>query len=703
MKNLRPCRTLALAVLPVWVLGQPVPETVPDPVPTTEARELPVPETTPGPEAASGEDGGFRVVPIGESTDPAADLPHTFNFLNSPLEPVFEMFTELTGKMVLYSPELTGTVNLISGSVELTRTEAIEAITSSLSLSGIILMPMGERFVKAVSREEAIQHATRINSVNPDKLPESGEYITRTVQLDQILPSEAVKILTPLTNNPDGLVAIDSSKTLLIHSDASTMKQLLSVLQQTDVVPEYDYSLEVIPIKYSKVDDLYDTMDSLITGEVQTGTTNPATGTGVGIVPPGVGQNVFGGAYGGINRGGSYGSRYGGYGGGGAGYRPYQTTRTATSTPSASRSSSTSFSDNLRRVISRAAEEEEVELLSEARIVPDQRSNSLLIFANRHDLNIITNMVSKVDQLLAQVLIEAIVLEINLGDELNYGVSMGQKPETYGRWKSGGTLSNPVSGTLANPLGSADTFLSGESINNADGIAPGGFNYFASYNDSLQVALSAIATDTSLRIISRPRIQTSHAVQGIFRLGERIPYASGSTSSGLSSYASSYVEHLQIGVNIAVTPYITPEGYIVMDILQVANSRGEDVIINGNPTPSENERVAQATLSVRDGDTIMLGGFIRQSKTKSRAGVPILKDIPLLGNLFRNRNNRTQRSELIILLRATVLETPEEAALVARIERESTSGIREMEEDFEAERRSREEERKGPGRIFRKR
>ncbi len=641
----------------------------------------------------------LRIVPQAEPRTNGAAIPHTFNFPNSPLEPIFEMFTELTGKMVLYSPEVTGTVNLISGSVELTRQEAIEAITSSLALSGIVLTPLGDKFVKAVPVAEAIQHAPQVSAADDTNLPESGEFITRTVQLDQVKPSEAVEILRPLTKNPDGLIPIDSSQTLLIHSDAVTMKQMLEVLKSVDVVPEFDYNLEVIPIRYSKVTDLYNTMESLISGTANTG---GAAGGQFG----GAGGGQFGG-FGGNSRGGFGGNSRGGFGtssrggfnsgfnsgfGGGfggnsfgGGYRPFQASRTQTSTAG----NRSNFQDRLRQVIDRAATEDEVELLSQARIVPDLRSNSLLIFANKQDLTMITNMVSKVDHLLAQVLIEAIVLEIGLGDDLNLGVSLGQNPETSGKFIYGGAINNPNL-TNSNPLGSANDFLSG-SLTNA---IPGGFSYFGRYDDTLNVAFSAIATDSSVRVVSRPRIQTSHAVPGYFFLGETVPYVSGSNVGGFSNFAQSVVQQLRIGIDLEVIPYITPEGYVVMDITQNVDQRGQDVIIDGNPIPVVNQRQAAATLSVRDGDTIMLGGFIRQSKNKSRSGVPILKDIPLLGAAFRSKSDTNDRTELIILLRATVLETPEEAALVATRERQDIDGIRQMEEDFEAERLGKQKKKK---------
>ena len=611
--------------------------------------------------------------------DPATEaVPHTFNFPNSPIEPIFEMFTELTGKMVLYAPNVEGTVNLISGSVELSRAEAIEAITSSLALSGIVLIPMGEKFVKAVLAEEAVQHAPQINRAeDPNLLPESGEFITRTVKLNQVKPSEAVEVLKSLTKTPEGLIPIDSSQTLWIHSDAASMRQMLEVLESIDVVTEPDYSLEVIPIRYSKVADLYNTMSSLISG-------SPAADPAA--TPTSPNQGALGGRGFGTGFGGGFGTGFGGFGGGygsgygnrnyrSVGYRPFQASSTTAS-------NQRNFQDRLQRIVTKASEEEEVVLLSQAKIVPDYRSNSLLIFANQQDLTLITNMVSKVDRLLAQVLIEAVIMEINLNDGLNLGVSLAQQPQTREKWNFGGAVSNPNTSTKVG-LDIGNRFLSGALTN----ALPGGFNYFGKYNDTLQAAVSAIATDTSVRVISRPRIQTSHAVPGLFSLGQRVPFASGGYTSGYTTGTTyNSVEYLDIGIRLFVTPYVTPEGYIVMEITQTANDRGQDVIINENPTPTVGQREAQAILSVRDGDTIMLGGYIRQTKEKSRSGVPILKDIPLLGGLFRSKTNESERTEMIILLRATVLETPEEAALVASQERESIDGIREMEEDFEAER-----------------
>ena len=650
---------------------------------------------------------GLLAAAGGKAAGADAEVPnmHTFNFPAMPLEPIFTIYSELTGKMVLYAPTLEGTVNLVTAAgVELTTEEAIEAITTSLALANVVMVPMGEKFVKAVPKEEAMQHAPEATSEDASQIPDSGMFLTRTIKLNSSAPSEVAEILAPMSANPDGLIPIDSTQILIIHDYAVNIKQMLQVIEKIDIEPELDYSLEVIPIRYGKVGELYNTMAALISG----GGAAAGTGTGAGNTGSGFnsgfggginsgfggGMGGFGGGLGGRSSsfgrssmggfGGGYGSSFGG--GFGGGYRPFQASTPVAVNRSSTTSNRSSFQDRLRQVIDRAADgEEEIELLANARIVPDERSNSLLIFANKQDLTMITNMVSKVDVLLAQVLIEAIVLEVGIGDDQTVGVSMAQNPKNSGKFTYGGAMSNNSN------LDTGSNYLGGTSTNGFGGL-PGGFSYFGQYNDSLNVAVSAIANDRSVQVVQRPRIQTSHGIPGFFTLGESVPIVTGGFTGGFSSVGSqSFVQYINIGIQLSVQPFITPEGYIVMEISQNVDQRGGDVIIDGNPNPVVNQRAAQATLSVRDGDTIMLGGFIKQTKNKSKSGVPILKDIPLLGGLFRSKSDSNDMTELIILLRATVLETPEEAAIVAQEEREALPGIRNLEEDLKEDAQERSE------------
>jgi len=175
--------------------------------------------------------------------------------------------------------------------------------------------------------------------------------------------------------------------------------------------------------------------------------------------------------------------------------------------------------------------------------------------------------------------------------------------------------------------------------------------------------MTAIAADSHASVIQRPRIQTSQAKPAQFFVGQTVPYI---TSFGNYGYGnqSSYSQ-LSVGVELDVTPFINPDGLVVMDIQQEIDDiiPNGGVNINGTSVPSTTKRTLNSEIAVKDKDTVMLGGFIKNAKSTGRTGVPFLQDIPLLGALFSQRNSSKAREELIVLMRPTVLKTPEIAAV----------------------------------------
>jgi type II secretory pathway component GspD/PulD (secretin) len=137
---------------------------------------------------------------------------------------------------------------------------------------------------------------------------------------------------------------------------------------------------------------------------------------------------------------------------------------------------------------------------------------------------------------------------------------------------------------------------------------------------------------------------------------------------------------------LEVTPLINPDGLVVMEIYQRIDAFAGNVeIANVGQVPVTTEKVASAKVSVRDHDTIILGGLIETDKNKSNSGVPYLKDIPLLGYLFRGSHADEVRKELLVLIRPTVLPTPEIAALTAAAEKNKMPGVRRAEQELRAD------------------
>jgi general secretion pathway protein D len=535
---------------------------------------------------------------------------------------------------------------------KLTRTEAIQALQTVLTLNGITLVPEGERFVKVVPSNMALPEAISFTKRDPSSLPEAGEYVSVIVTLTNVLPSEVVPVLTSFAKMQGGIVPIDSSQTLVLRDYAPNIKRMMEIISKVDIAPPADYKLEVIPIRYGKVEDIYNVMGGI---------------TGMG-----------GGAPTGGARAGATGSSTRARGGG---VRRTSTTRGTTRIGQQGQAiqpgqvgqpgQPSSFQQRLAQIMNRAATGGESTLLEDARIIPDDRANSLVVYANKHDMEVITNLVAKLDVMLAQVLIEAVIIDVSLNNNLSLGVSMLQNPKSRGNWTGAGGYNN------------GPQFLSANTTNSNMGqVLSSGFSYFLNFKGDLEMAVQAIAGSGTVTVLQKPRIQTTHAVPASFFNGRTVPYITGSYFGGSYGGNSSQYQQLEVGIGLDVTPYITPDGLVLMEVVQTIDEIAGSTKIDNNDVPITTSRNASSTVSVRDGETIFLGGFIRSSKEKTRSGVPGLKDIPLLGYLFRSSSTKGDRSELVVLLRPTVLNSPADAAKALEAEKEQLPGVRLAEREF---------------------
>jgi general secretion pathway protein D len=281
---------------------------------------------------------------------------------------------------------------------------------------------------------------------------------------------------------------------------------------------------------------------------------------------------------------------------------------------------------------------------------------------------------------LAQVLIETIIMDVQIDKDWNYGLSGAQVPKAVSS-----------SATGAGALNNGQPFLDliNSAATNAFSLAnlPGGFSYWAQLGNSFNLALQAAASDERIDVIQKPRILTSHATPGSIFIGSTVPYITQSYYGG-SVYGgpSSSYQQLQVGIGLTVTPYINPDGLVVMQIDEsIDEISGSTAITGVGDVPNTTSRKLSAQVAVRDGDTIMLGGFIRNSSDKKTSGIPILKDIPILGAVFSSKSDTKARDELIVLMRPTVLKTPDIASLITAQEKARLPGISSAEAELREE------------------
>ncbi|HEY3931231.1 MAG TPA: secretin N-terminal domain-containing protein, partial [Verrucomicrobiae bacterium] len=499
-----------------------------------------------------------------EETIPAGNI----NFQGVDVSQVLDVYAQLVGRTVLHAGLPTAQI-VLKTETPLTKTEAIQALQAVLALNGISVINVGDKFVKVVPSEQANTAGAEFNNSDVTNLPDLGSYVTRIVQLKYVKPSEMVPIIQPFAKLANSIISIDSNGILVLRDDAENVKRMMEMIDQVDIAVPEEFISEVIPIKYAMVDDIANALNSL-------GGSSSAIGS---ATTPGSHTSVSGFSNGGAGAGGAQ-----------NGYNPNQA-RTLGSNPNGTPSSGNSFSSRLQQIISRAATggQGEIQVLGQTKIIADERSNSLLVFASRQDMNTIKDIVSKLDVLLSQVLIESVIMDVSLNHGWNFGVSAVQNPKNFTpsiigagginngnpfmQFLQGFTTNYVTTGTGTNAVTSIGSIVSSvTSAGNSNSIfgnnLSGGLSYFGNIGPTWDVALQAAAADSSVTVIQRPRIQTSQAKEASFFVGETVPYVTSTYNGGSIGGNSSSYSQLSVGVELDVTPFINPDGLVVMDINQ---------------------------------------------------------------------------------------------------------------------------------------
>ena len=568
------------------------------------------------------------------------------------LEQVFEYYSKLTGRTILRPANLAAPPIKLRTETDLTRREFIQALDSVLAMNGISMIPVGEKFVKAVPSAQASQEGAPLQRLDPELLPELGSYVTHIVQLKHAKPSELVQVLTPFAKVPNGILPIDSNQILVLRDNAENVKRMLELIREIDVSVPSEYISEVIPIKYAMASDIAAALNSLSAGG---GTTSvgargtPARTPAAGLQRPGTmglpGQP-------GVVQ---------------PGAQPGQPNPSAT------------FTERLQQIVRRASAvaSGEIQILGQTKIIADERANALLVYATKEDMAMIKDIISKLDVILPQVLIETTILDVSLNNKWNLGLSGLQTTRQIG--------GNNILG--AGGINASRVFnFAGTGTNLTADLLGSGLRYFTRIDDSFYLTLEAAASDGTARVIQKPRILTSHAKPATFFVGETVPYITSTYYGGWGTGPAASYQQLRVGIQLSVTPFINADGLVLMQIDQAIDELGDEVeIAGGGKVPKTRSRTLSAEVAVRNGESILLGGYIRSAGAESHAGVPVLKDVPLLGYLFRSNNRSRDRSELMVLMRPTVLVDPEEAARLSYEERQRLPGVRRAEREFNHE------------------
>ena len=282
------------------------------------------------------------------------------------------------------------------------------------------------------------------------------------------------------------------------------------------------------------------------------------------------------------------------------------------------------------------------------RITAQKSSNQLLVRTRPAQWKEIEAAIKRLDSPPLQVQIETRILEVKLTGDLDQGV----------QWYLGRLAGNSSSTTVANESGSQGALGAG-------GVALGSSSMFYSFvSNNLQVALRALETRGLTQVLSAPSLVVLNNQQAQIQVGDNIPISQTTVNTSNSDTTLSSVEYVQTGVILDVVPRINPGGLVYMDIQQQVSDADDSAVTTTQPNPRISSRAVSTQVAVQSGQTVLLGGLIKQDNTQSDTHVPGLSRIPGLGWLFGSSSKSRDRTELIVLITPKVVNNPEQARQV---------------------------------------
>ena len=274
-------------------------------------------------------------------------------------------------------------------------------------------------------------------------------------------------------------------------------------------------------------------------------------------------------------------------------------------------------------------------LTGNVKIVADAETNVLLITTFVRNFPAVEKLIKQLDVLLPQVLIEAQIIEVTLDDQSAFGVEW--------MWEQGTTVNEQP----YRQEGTTDFGLAEEIFGLKYGIL----------SSKLDTMLHALKKDTKVNILSTPRIMTKNNQEAIINVGQEIPFLVSTQETATGGILTS-TDFRNVGVILTVTPRINRSGTVSLDVNQQINSLIEFTLFDA---PIISTREATASVTVRDKQTMVIGGMIKDDKTETIHKIPIVGDIPLLGKLFQRKDTRVEKTELMVFITPHVVYTDTDA------------------------------------------
>jgi general secretion pathway protein D len=289
-------------------------------------------------------------------------------------------------------------------------------------------------------------------------------------------------------------------------------------------------------------------------------------------------------------------------------------------------------------------------------ITADETNNAILVFSTPRNYALIEDALRHLDVPPLEVLIDAVVSEVSLDNNLQYGIQWYLNDGS-----NSATLSQSATNPTTDPITGANTNAGGSPFPSQ--ILPG-FSYVFQHRNNVYATLNALRAITDVHILSAPKLMVLNNHTASIEVGNQVPISTGSAVSTVSDTAPivNSIDYRDVGVILKVTPRVNSSGLVLLDIAQevsdVIPQTASEALIQ---SPSFSERKLSTSVAVQDGETIVLGGLMKNEVTKTSNRIPLLGDIPYIGGLFGSTGKEVTRTELLVLLTPRVIRTPVDA------------------------------------------
>ncbi len=295
-------------------------------------------------------------------------------------------------------------------------------------------------------------------------------------------------------------------------------------------------------------------------------------------------------------------------------------------------------------------------------ITADKATNSLIIVGSPGDYETIKDVIQKLDIRRRQVYVEVAIIEMGLAKQRELGFEFramtpldNNNLTGYGGTNFGGigpaTIQGPAAFAGFNGL--------------AVGAVKGTFTFKGTEYLNVGALLRALQTDANVNVLSTPNILTTDNQKAEIMVGENVPFRTGQSQSAATGGSSilTTIERKDVGISLKLTPQITSEDNVRLEIYQEISSVVESATLNADG-PTTSKRSASTTVVVKDHETMVIGGLIRDNATSSTRKVPLLGDIPILGWLFKFRTTKIEKTNLMIFITPYIIKNEADAAEV---------------------------------------